>query len=313
MKLFFKKIAFLMMVSIISYNVFASALQCDKKDFSLQLLGSGGPISDDKRASSGELIWWQGSPFMLIDAGGGTYLRFGQSGAKLEDVKIIGVTHLHTDHVSDLPAILKGGYFFDHKKDMVLFGPERGGVFPSMTEFFEDLFNSKGAFAYLVGLHNAQDGIKIAMKVKNVNYKSESAVVIYKKDGITVSALGIPHGDVPCLAYKIQTAKGTIVVSADQNGSHKNFIDFAKGADILLMPAAIDENADAQSKFMHASPSVIGEIAAKTKPKILVINHFMGKSLQTKDQTVAIIKKYYNGPIYSSRDLSCFPVTDNKE
>lgn len=314
MNLFLKKIALLTMTLVVSYNVLANATQCDNKEFSLQLLGSGGPISDDQRASSGELIWWQGKPFMLIDAGGGTYLRFGQSGAKLEDVTLIGITHFHTDHVADLPAILKGGYFFSHQKDILLFGPEGGGAFPSMTGFFEDLFSQKGAFAYLSGLHDADDGIKISMKVKNVNYKSQTPIIIYQKDGITVTALGIPHGDVPCLAYKIQTPKGTIVVSADQNGSHKNFIDFAKGADILVMPAAIDENADQVSKFMHATPSVIGKIAAETKPKILVLNHFMGKSLKTKDKTVAIIQQYYHGNIYSSRDLSCFPlITDNKE
>lgn len=309
-----KKIAIFTLALAFSCNsAMASATQCDNKEFSLQLLGSGGPISDDQRASSGEIIWWKGKPFMLIDAGGGTYLRFGQSGAKLEDVTLIGITHFHTDHVADLPAILKNGYFFSQEKKIMLFGPDRGGAFPSMTEFFEDLFSPNGAFAYLNGLHDADDGIKISMKVKNVDYKSHTPILLYQKDGVTVTALGIPHGNVPCLAYRIQTPKGVIVVSADQNGSNKDFIPFAKGADILVMPAAIDESADQKSKYMHASPSVIGKIAAETKPRILVLNHFMGKSLKLKDKTVDIIKQYYHGPIYSSRDLSCFPLIINNK
>ena len=43
---------------------------------------------------------------MLVDMGGGAYLRFGQSGAKLSDLALIAISHLHPDHVSDLPALL---------------------------------------------------------------------------------------------------------------------------------------------------------------------------------------------------------------
>ncbi len=310
-----KKIAALTLAFAFSCNAIASQTQCEDKEYSIQLLGSGGPISDDQRASSGEIIWWQGKPFMLVDAGGGTYLRFGQSGAKLEDVSLIGITHFHTDHVTDLAAILKNGYFFSQEKKLLLVGPARGGAFPSMTEFFEDLFNSKrGAYAYLSGLHDATDDVKLSVSVKNIDYKSHTPILVYQKNGIKVTALGIPHGDVPCLAYRIQTPKGVIVISADQNGTNKDFIPFAKGADILVMPAAIDENADKTSRFIHATPSVVGKIAAEVNPKILVLNHFMGKSLKLKDKTVEIVKQFYHGEIYSGRDLSCFPlITNNKE
>jgi ribonuclease BN (tRNA processing enzyme) len=35
----------------------------------------------------------------------------------------IAITHLHTDHVADLPALLKGGYFFDRSRPLPLLGP----------------------------------------------------------------------------------------------------------------------------------------------------------------------------------------------
>jgi ribonuclease BN (tRNA processing enzyme) len=43
---------------------------------------------------------------MLVDMGGGAYLRFGQSQAKLSDLALVVISHLHPDHVSDLPAFL---------------------------------------------------------------------------------------------------------------------------------------------------------------------------------------------------------------
>lgn len=307
---YFNKATLLSLSLVFSANVLAAPLQCENKDFTLQILGSGGPITDDQRASSGEVIWINGKSAILIDAGGGIFLRFGQAGARLEDLKLIALSHFHTDHVSDLAAILKGGYFLSDKKDIDLAGPESGGAFPSMTEYFSDLFKKEhGAYSYLNGLYNSTDGLKITSHIKDVSYISTEPQRVYQDDEMKVTAIGIPHGDVPCLAYRIETAKGTIVVSADQNASNKAFVSFAKGADILVMPLAIDENADSVSKFMHAAPDVVGKVAAEINPKVLVLNHFMGKGLRLKDQSINIVKQYYQGKVYSSRDLSCFPIS----
>ncbi|KQN60330.1 MULTISPECIES: MBL fold metallo-hydrolase [unclassified Erwinia] len=304
------KLTLLSAALVFTGSTLAAELQCQSKDYTLQLLGSGGPISDDKRASSGEVIWYKGKSRILIDAGGGTFLRFGQSGARLEELKLIGISHLHTDHVADLAAILKGGFFLRNKEQVLLSGPEGGAGFPKMTDYFADQFSKdKGAYAYLSGLYNATDGINLKVNLEDIDNKSTTPQPVYDADGLKVTALGIPHGDVPTLAYRIESPEGVIVVSADQNGSNKAFIDFAKGADILVMPAAIDENADAESKFMHAPPSVVGKIAAQVQPKILVLNHFMGKSLVLKKDTLDIVKKYYHGKVYASRDLSCFPIS----
>lgn len=310
-KIFFLKKASLLTLSLFfSVNVLAAGLQCENKDFTLQTLGTGGPITDDQRASSGEVIWLNGKSAILIDAGGGIFLRFGQSGARLEDLKLIAISHFHTDHVSDLAPILKGGYFLKEKETINIAGPESGGVFPSMTQYFNALFKKEdGAYAYLNGLYNATDGLQLASHVKDISYTATEPQLVYQDDEMKVTALGIPHGDVPCLAFRIETAKGTIVVSADQNGSNTAFAGFAKGADMLVMPLAIDEDTDETSKFIHAAPDVVGKVAAEINPKVLVLNHFMGKGLRLKDQSIDIVKQYYHGPVYSSRDLSCFPIS----
>ena len=306
----FTKAAFLSLSLTLSVHAIADPLQCENKDFTLQTLGTGGPITDDQRASSGEIIWLNGKSAILIDAGGGVFLRFGQSGARLEDLKLIAISHFHTDHVADLAAILKGGYFIKDRKDIDLVGPAASGAFPSMTTYFKDLFKMKGgAYSYLNGLYNATDGLKLKTNVRDIDYTSLTPQLVYQDAEMKVTALGIPHGDVPCLAFRIETARGTIVISADQNGSNKAFVPFARGADILVMPLAIDENADDASKFIHAAPDIVGRVAAEINPRILVLNHFMGKGLLLKDESIRIVKKYYHGPVYASRDLSCFPVS----
>src|SRR5215470_1772688 len=84
----------------------ARAQSCAAGPATVQILGSGGPALNRERASTSYLLWLDGKARMLVDMGGGTYLRFAQSGAKLSDLAMIGISHLHPDHVSDLPALL---------------------------------------------------------------------------------------------------------------------------------------------------------------------------------------------------------------
>src|SRR5437588_8240659 len=84
----------------------ASAQTCAGSPVAVQILGSGGPAINPERASAGYLLWVGAQAKLLVDIGGGTYIRFGQSRAKLSDLAMVGISHLHPDHVSDLPALL---------------------------------------------------------------------------------------------------------------------------------------------------------------------------------------------------------------
>src|SRR3954462_11765809 len=84
----------------------ASAQRCAPGPVTVQILGSGGPAINPTRASTSYLLWVGGQAKMLVDMGGGSYLRFGQSEAKLSDLAFVAISHLHPDHVSDLPALL---------------------------------------------------------------------------------------------------------------------------------------------------------------------------------------------------------------
>src|SRR5712672_1727944 len=84
----------------------ASAQSCAPGPVTVQILGSGGPYINPERASASYLLWAGGQAKMLVDMGGGAYLRFGQSRAKTSDLALVAISHLHPDHISDLPAFL---------------------------------------------------------------------------------------------------------------------------------------------------------------------------------------------------------------
>jgi ribonuclease BN (tRNA processing enzyme) len=111
----------------------------------VQVLGSGGPDLRDKHASSGYLVSKDGKALVLIDAGGGSALRFGESGAEISQLEVIFMTHLHGDHSGDLPALVLPSHFEERKLALPVFGPPGSDAFPSTTEFLEDLFGKPGA------------------------------------------------------------------------------------------------------------------------------------------------------------------------
>jgi ribonuclease BN (tRNA processing enzyme) len=94
------------LLMLLSLATGASAQTCAGNPVAVQILGSGGPRLNPERASASYLLWVDDEAKVLIDAGGGAYLRFGQSQAKLADLAMVGISHLHPDHVSDLPALL---------------------------------------------------------------------------------------------------------------------------------------------------------------------------------------------------------------
>ena len=100
---------------------------CPEKGVTLQILGSGGPAAGNGRASTGYLVRLNGSPLVMIDAGGGTYLRLQQAGAHIRDIEFLGISHLHPDHASELPALLWSDIFSNRSAQLNVSGPAGDG------------------------------------------------------------------------------------------------------------------------------------------------------------------------------------------
>lgn len=281
---------------------------CGDRGVAVQVLGSGGPDTRDGRASAGNLVWIDGRARVLVDAGGGVFLRFGEAGARLEDLELVALTHLHADHVADLPALVKSGFFSDRTAALTVSGPAAGGDYPSVAEFLHAEFDPKhGAFRYLSGALQGKDGL-FELLPKDVAPDATTPVVVFAADDVRVSAVGVPHGPVPALGYRVDVGGVRIVFSGDQNGSAKAFWTMAHDADVLVMDHAVPEDADPVARRLHAVPSVIGAEAALAHVRHLVLAHLMARSLKTLDANIAQMRKHYAGPIDVARDLACYPI-----
>jgi len=302
-----------LIVMVATASCAQSAAECPPEDgVALQILGSGGPIADDGRASSGYVVWVDGQSRVLIDAGGGTFLRFGESGADFTQLEFVGLSHFHTDHSADFPALLKSGNFSPRERPLPVAGPGAGGPFPGLVSYLTSLLDpDSGAYGYLSGYLDGSGGL-VRLELIEVDRERTAPVRAFRGDDgeTTVDALPVPHGIVPALGFRVRTRDVTIVFASDQNGSDPAFAGFAAGATALVMHMPIPDGAKGSALQLHAPPARIGEIAAKASVETLILSHFMARSLHALETNVSVVADNYDGRIVVANDLECINLTD---
>jgi ribonuclease BN (tRNA processing enzyme) len=282
------------------------AAVCTGHGVELQVLGSGGPELQDKRASSSYVIWKDGKARVLVDAGGGAALRFGESGAQMQDLDVILLSHLHVDHTADLAALIKSSYFEERTRPLPLFGPPGNAAFPSTTAFIADLFDpARGAYRYLGEFLRARQG-GYALLPHDAILQPAQVRTLLTGASETVRATRVIHGGVPALAWRVEMDQRVFVFSGDANGDNGNLERLAQGADILVAHNAIPEGTTGAPRALHMPPSVIGRIAHAAGVHQLVLSHRMLRTLGREDETRSVISRSYGGPLVFANDLDCF-------
>lgn len=293
----------LVALSFIGASMHAAAAGCD--GIAVQILGSGGPTPNGARASSGYLVWVNGHSRVLVDAGGGVFLRFGESGATLEDLKLIALTHFHADHVADVPALVKAGFFSDRTAPLPISGPGKGGEFPGLTHFLDAEFAApNGAFAYLSGALDGTGGLFRLVPIE-VSLPRDAVQTILDDGEITVTAAPVKHGPVPAIGYLVKVKNKTMAFGGDQNGDNPIFWKMIDHADLFVAHMAIPEKADPVASRLHATPSSIGQHANDAHVGHVVLSHLMPRSLIHLDENVALVRRDYHGTVTVASDLQC--------
>jgi ribonuclease BN (tRNA processing enzyme) len=284
------------------------AQSCRSRKLVVQVLGSGGPESQDKRASTSYLIWENGSARVIVDAGGGSALRFGESGAQMSNVDVFLFSHFHVDHSSDFPALIFSSWFEDRKRPLPIFGPSGNNFMPSTTEFVRDLFSEPhGAYRYLSELVDPGAGGSYQLLPHNVA-ASSMPVFVFRNADMALYAVSVVHGQVPALAWRVEIDGKRIVFSGDTNGEGAGLTQLALNADLFVAHNAVPEGATGVERRLHMPPSVIGTIAANAHVKQLVLSHRMLRTLGKENETQTEIRRRFSGPILFADDLDCFPV-----
>jgi glyoxylase-like metal-dependent hydrolase (beta-lactamase superfamily II) len=211
---------------ICAFSSPAAAQSCGAQGVAAQVLGSGGPELQDKRAMSSYLIWENGQARVLVDAGGGSALRFGESGANMSQLDVILFTHLHVDHSADFPALIKSSWFEDRKTALPIYGPPGNDYFPDTKEFVSEFFSDRGVYRYLSELLVPGEQGSYKMQPHDVIAKS-TPIAAFQHGDMAASAVRVIHGGVPALAWRVEVAGKVIVFSGDTNGAGEGLVRLA--------------------------------------------------------------------------------------
>ena len=300
----------LLLTVVLTYTFLPSSAQsCGAHGVAVQVLGSGGPELQDKRASSSYLVWENGQARVLVDAGGGSAVRFGESGAQMSQLDVVLFTHFHVDHSADFPTLVFSSWFEDRKRPLPVYGPPGNDFMPSTTDFVSDFFSDHGVYGYLSELYVPGEQGSYKLQPHNVT-AGDTPVPVFHVSDISASAVRVIHGGVPALAWRVEIDGKAIVFSGDTNGEGDGLVRLAQNADLFVAHNAVPEGATGVERRLHMPPSVIGQIAGDAHVKSLVLSHRMLRTLGKEAQTQSGIRKHYSGPLAFANDLDCFPVSE---
>lgn len=209
----------------------------------LTVLGKYGPWPKAGGACSGYLLE-AGGRRLLLDCGCGVLGKL-QLYCGIEALDGIILTHLHSDHMGDMPVLRYAlPYYFDRgmmKSKLKVFMPA------SPEALAESLF---------------ADG--------NLDVKTVSGGECFEFMGLDLSFYSVRH-PVQCNAVKVRSEGKTAVYSGDLNTT-PGFEQFAAGADLLLIDGCFLK-AEWNENLPHLSASLAAGIAGQAGARRLVLTH----------------------------------------
>lgn len=285
------------------------------KNVEIVILGSGYPAPTQDRQGPALAIVVNQKAY-LLDAGTGIVrqanaaFQRGITALRPDDLEIAFLTHLHSDHTLGLPDLILTPWVLGRTSPLKLFGP--AGTKAMADHILE---------AYKEDIHVRTTGLEGS---NATGYKVDAQDVqpgtIYKDDNLTVRAFLVKHGSwKEAFGYRFDAGGKSIVISGDTAPS-SSIVDACGGCDALIhevyagtlspgtTPSA-ERSALSTEQWMkymgafHTSGVELGEIAARAKPKMLVLTHWILLGTARPEDMVRDIRTSYGGPIVVARDL----------
>lgn len=247
-----------------------------------------------------------GGERMLFDAGRGFMQRLVQANIPMNAVTKLFLTHLHSDHVVDVPDLMLTPWSAqpERKLPLEVWGPD--GTRDMMHHLQQ-------AFAFDIRMRRDVDESFSPDGIRVVAHDIREGRV-YDRNGVTVTAFLVTHGLVkPSYGYRVDYAGRSVAISGDTSPSD-NLVAFCKGVDVLIHEA-IDldilrqlvpnrQRVDA-IVARHTSPEQAAGIFSRVSPRLAVFSHSPG--------TPAIVeqtRRSYSGRTEMGTDLMVIDIAD---
>jgi ribonuclease BN (tRNA processing enzyme) len=278
----------------------------------LVLLGTAAaPLPVPGRAGISSALVVDGRVF-VVDCGRGSPSRFADAGLDFARLEAVFVTHLHADHIGDLPGMILYPWGVRAGVDgplppLRVFGPSRPSELPEGDATFHrettihperpapgtaDLVDAiLAGYAYHLNVmpldcYMPDAGALVrAVDIPLPGAAGGSAqATVLDDDAVRVTSVAVTHGRaVPALGYRFDTADGSVVFSGDTT-VNDDLIALARGADVLVHQVAdlgylgrhgTDAAELERMRALHTDVTEVGRVAERAGVGELILTHYL--------------------------------------
>lgn len=275
------------------------------------ILGSGTPVVDPVASGPCVAVVVNGQAY-LFDAGPGLVRRaqaaaekFGLEALVARNLNRLFITHLHSDHTLGYPDLIFSPWVVGRSVPLEVYGPVGTSAMTSHLKL-----------AYADDIKTRTEGVEhlnprgLAVNVHEI----AEAGIIYRDLNVTISAIPVQHGSwAHAFAYKIVAGDRSIVISGDTTPSEA-IAEACKECDVLVHEVYSADRFDrvfgpVRGKYhssSHTSTTQLAELAAKSKPKLLVLYHQLYFGPREEVDLEKEIARTYKGAVVNGRDLTVY-------
>ena len=273
------------------------------------LLGTGSPLPDPERAGPSTLVRAGGHTF-LFDAGRAVGLRLAASATPAGALSAVVLTHLHSDHITDLNDLITGRWVTGFPAmPLPIYGP------PGTRRVVDAIVDMLGPdIGYRIAHHDdVTDGPHPV--VTEVD-PAGGEVVVDEEADVRITAAPTDHRPVePTLGYRIDHGGSSVVIGGD-GVPCPGLDELCAGADAYVQ-TVLREDLVRQlpiQRFIdtidyHSTVEQAAQTAQRAGVGTLVLTHQVPTPAPgSDDEWIALAAAHFDGTIVFGHDLTTVTV-----
>lgn len=261
------------------------------------MLGSGAVRDNPRRAGPGQAIQVNGETW-LFDCGRSVSTNLARAGIPCETVDRVFLTHLHFDHVVDLPYLVFVGWVKVREARLRVYGPT------GTRDFVERIVRPPFQQDIESRLGHGKDIGPLDPEVTEL----EADADLPGDTTVRVSTAQMTHAGMPTLAYRVEAGDRRVVITGD-GAPEAGFAEFCRDADLLAIECSGTAAFLAEQPWggWHVTPPDIARLASEAGVKRVMIKHLVMEDI-TGDRTAPYrmahqIREGYSGEVIVGEDL----------
>jgi len=266
----------------------------------ITLLGTGSPLVDPRRAGPSTLVR-AGGTTLLFDCGRGVLMRAAAAGAGANQLTALVLTHLHSDHITDLNDVITSRWVTTFAPSpLPVIGP------PGTSTVVDGLLASLAPdIGYRLAHHEDltwDPGVDVREHVEGV---------VFDEGGVRITAAPTDHRPVhPSVGYRVEHEGSSVVIAGDTVPCAGLDV-LCDGADALVHTVIREDLVRAipvprlqDILDYHSSVEQAAQTAARGGVGTLVLTHYVPPMQPgTEEEWRALAAAHFAGRIELGDDL----------